>query len=54
MVGQIALSMMLMVAAVLFSRTLLNLQRVDMGFNADRLATFILEPGPKWIRPAAR
>ena len=45
MVGQIALSTVLVVAAVLFSRTLFNLQRVDVGFDADRLATFILEPG---------
>jgi len=45
MVGQIALSTVLVVAAVLFSRTLLNLQRVDVGFDADRLVTFILEPG---------
>ena len=45
MAGQIALSTVLLVAAMLFSRTLLNLQRVDVGFDSDRLATFMLEPG---------
>jgi predicted permease len=44
MAGQIALSMVLVVSAVLFSRTLLNLQRVDVGFDPDRLATLTLEP----------
>jgi predicted permease len=51
MVGQIALSTMLVVAAVLFSRTLFNLQRVDVGFDADRLATFILEPARSGYDP---
>jgi predicted permease len=45
MVGQIALSMVLVVSAVLFSRTLVNLRQVDVGFDAGHLATFVLEPG---------
>ena len=54
MAGQIALSMVLVVAAVLFSRTLINLQRVEVGFDADRLATFMLEPGRSgYDRPRA-
>ena len=44
MVGQMALSMMLVVSAVLLSRTLVNLQNVDVGFDSDRLVTFMLEP----------
>jgi predicted permease len=54
MVGQIALSMVLVIAAVLFSRTLLNLQRVDVGFDTDHLATFVLEPARSgYDRPRA-
>jgi predicted permease len=54
MAGQIALSMVLVVAAVLFSRTLINLQRVEVGFDADHLATFMLEPGRSgYDRPRA-
>jgi predicted permease len=52
MAGQIALSTVLVVAAALFSRTLLNLQGVDVGFDADRLATFILEPARSGYDPA--
>jgi predicted permease len=44
MVAQVALSLVLVVMAVLFSRTLLNLQRVDVGFDPSRLSTFVLEP----------
>ncbi len=54
MAVQIALSMVLVVAAVLFSRTLINLQHVDVGFDAGFLATFVLEPGRSgYDRPRA-
>src|SRR5205814_2157777 len=43
-VSQIALSLVLMVGAGLFVRTLLNLQRVDPGFNARNLLLFRIRP----------
>lgn len=42
--AQIALSMALLVAAGLFTRSLVNVSRVDLGVNTDRLATFRLSP----------
>jgi predicted permease len=41
---QIALSLLLLVGAGLFMRTLLNLQRVDPGFNTRNLLLFSVEP----------
>jgi predicted permease len=38
-VGQLALSLPLLVGAGLLARTLLNLQRVDLGYERDRLLT---------------
>ena len=38
--GQIALSVVLLVAAGLFTRSLFNLKNADLGFNADHLFTF--------------
>jgi predicted permease len=43
-VVQVALSLLLLVGAGLFERTLLNLQRVDVGFNAQNLLLFEVEP----------
>jgi predicted permease len=43
--GQVALSLALMVAAVLFARTMLNLYLVDLGFNRTGVVTMSLEPG---------
>jgi predicted permease len=43
-VGQVALSLMLLVGAGLFIRTLFNLQRVDLGFNQENLLLFRLQP----------
>ena len=43
-VVQVALSLLLLVGAGLFVRTLLNLQRVDVGFNAQNLLLFEVEP----------
>jgi predicted permease len=43
-VVQVALSLLLLVGAGLFVRTLLNLQRVDPGFNTQNLLLFGVEP----------
>ena len=50
---QIALSLVLLVGAGLFSRTLTNLKAVDVGFVTDRLLTFQLEPRMAGYQPAA-
>jgi len=44
-VVQVALSLLLLVGAGLFLRTLLNLQRVEPGFNTRNLLLFGVEPG---------
>src|SRR3989454_1886684 len=44
-IAQVALSMLLLIGAGLLVRTLLNLQRVDTGFNAQNLLLFRVEPG---------
>jgi predicted permease len=43
-VGQVAASVILLVAAALFSGTLRNLRAVDPGFNTDRLLLFRVQP----------
>jgi predicted permease len=43
-VVQVALSLLLLVGAGLFVRTLLNLQRVDPGFNTQNLLLFDVQP----------
>jgi len=43
-VVQVALSLLLLVGAGLFVRTLLNLQRVDPGFNTQNLLLFGVQP----------
>jgi predicted permease len=43
-VAQVALSLLLLVGAGLFIRTLYNLQRVNLGFNQDNLLVFTLQP----------
>ncbi len=40
MVGQIAISLLMLVAAGLFVRTLSNLQAIDVGFNRENLLLF--------------
>lgn len=44
-VVQVALSLLLLVGAGLFVRTLVNLQRVDPGFNTQNLLLFEVFPG---------
>jgi predicted permease len=41
---QIALSMALLVAAGLFTRSLINVSRVDLGIDIDNVATFAISP----------
>jgi predicted permease len=43
-VAQVALSLLLLVGAGLYIRTLYNLQRVDLGFNQENLLLFRLQP----------
>ncbi|MPY90485.1 MAG: FtsX-like permease family protein [Luteitalea sp.] len=43
-VSQVALSVILLVAANLFVRTLANLRALDVGFRADEVLTFRIEP----------
>jgi predicted permease len=44
-IGQIALSILLLAGAGLYGRTLVNLVRIDPGFEADHLLLFRLNPG---------
>jgi putative ABC transport system permease protein len=50
---QIGLSLLLLVGAGLFSRTLSNLKSVDVGFVTNRLLTFQLDPQLAGYQPAA-
>jgi predicted permease len=50
--GQIALSMALLVAAGLFSKSLYNVSRVDLGLKADALVTFGVAPELNGYSPA--
>ncbi len=50
---QIGLSLLLLVGAGLFSRTLRNLKSVDVGFVTDRLLTFQLDPHLAGYQPSA-
>ena len=43
-VAQVALSLLILVGASLFIRTLYNLQQVNLGFNQENLLLFRLEP----------
>jgi predicted permease len=44
-VGQVAVSLLLLVGAALFARSLGNLKDLDPGFRRDRLAIAFVEPG---------
>jgi predicted permease len=43
-IAQVALSLLILVGAGLFIRTLYNLQRVNLGFNQENLLIFTLKP----------
>jgi predicted permease len=43
-VGQVALSMLLLAGAVLFARSLYNLRTLDPGFEVESLLTFSIDP----------
>jgi predicted permease len=42
--AQISLAMALLVSAGLFTKSLMNVSRVDLGFNIDKLVTFRISP----------
>ena len=46
-VGQIAASVSLVVGALLLARTIAELRRVDIGFDADNLYAFSVDPEPQ-------
>ena len=50
--AQIALSMMLLISAGLFIKSLANVSRVDLGLKADGLVTFVLSPQLNGYLPA--
>jgi predicted permease len=52
-VTQIAMSLVLVVAAGLFVQTLANLHAVNLGFNAENILVFELEPGKAGYKDAA-
>lgn len=43
-VGQVAVSLLLLVGAAIFARSLANLEALDLGFRSERLAVAFLEP----------
>jgi predicted permease len=51
--AQICLSLLLLIGAGLFTRSLLNLLRNDVGFQPDRLVAFQINPGLSGYAPAA-
>jgi putative ABC transport system permease protein len=53
-VTQVALSLVLLVGALLFVRTLRNLQTVDTGFNRDRVLVTQLDLSPLRLAPERR
>jgi predicted permease len=48
---QIALSTMLLILAGLFTKSLMNISRVDLGINTERLVTFSLAPDRNGYSP---
>jgi predicted permease len=49
--AQVALSMMLLVCAGLFTRSLSNISRVDLGLRTERMLTFAISPELNGYRP---
>src|SRR5207244_9912270 len=52
LVVQVAISLVLLVGAGLFLRTLANLRDVDVGFNPQNIALFVVSPGLSGYEPA--
>ena len=50
-VSQVALSLLMLITAALFARSLHNLKNVDLGFRRDQLISFSLEPSLAGYRP---
>jgi predicted permease len=50
-VAQVALSLLLLVGAGLFVRTLQNLQELDLGFRADKVLLLSIDPGLNGYQP---
>jgi predicted permease len=48
---QVALSMVLLVMAGLFTQSLINIARIDLGISTDSLATFRISPGLNGYTP---
>ena len=51
--AQIALSMALLIAAGLFTKSLLNISRVDLGVKIDNVVTFAVSPELNGYKPEA-
>jgi predicted permease len=51
-VSQVALSLLMLIAATLFARSLHNLRNVDLGFQRDSLVAFNLDPSLNAYSPA--
>ena len=43
-ISQVALSLLMLIAAALFTRSLHNLKNVDLGFRRERLMSFTVDP----------
>jgi predicted permease len=54
LVSQVALSLLLLVGAGLFVRTLINLQRVDTGFNQEQVLLFQIDTDSIGYKPDSR
>lgn len=50
--SQIALSMLMLVLAALFTQSLANVARVDLGLRTESLVTFLVSPGLNGYPPA--
>jgi predicted permease len=50
-IGQVAMSLVLLVAAGLFVQSLWNLRRVELGFDASNLLTFRIDPALNRYEP---
>jgi predicted permease len=52
-VGQVALTLLLLLGAGLFAKSIYNLSRVDLGLSADRVITFSVAPALSAYSPEA-